>query len=548
MNTAYYFDHVITLTLLSDDKKVPTIKIPESSGISIMPQYKPGIEFSVAYLPGLLCHQCTVKITNLSPTVDIMLYNRMEIVAGYRYYDTVASEKFKLPIFTKYRVSPNPDGITVIQGLLLGEVRDLFSPGSYGIKNVPTEMKVKDFINQYLLGAAGVEVEDGAPKNITVPTFSVINKLPDTINESMITPGRSSSFKTRWEMVTHVEQVLASHVASEKMGGHQLVFEIYNDYVHIGLQEGEATQPQVTEKTVKLQYVTTIEFNGALLDITCPYIPGLVPGRLVKVNPKYYAGPDIPEVLTPQTFEVDTVPTLSALEKKEGFQLFRILTMKLSFSTEEENTMVLTCLPWSLLAENPSLQNEAAIEYEKLRPSIKETPLLSYLANVNKEWYPVLQYSLKGTYVGKDVQCKLGDTYIRGIRQIYQNEALYKWLQDYDGKSVGSIASDGSLVFQYGKHLYVSTDCLWVIAMKMTYDNSQQNKEMYYVNPGHPLSLRPFKYATYPEISGSVEDKITALTPDKELFKAVGDILKDKKKYIEAVDMYNMYILLGGTL
>lgn len=84
--------------------------------------------------------------------------------------------------------------------------------------------------------------------------------------------------------------------------------------------------------------------------------------------------------------------------------------------------------------------------------------------------------------------------------------------------------------------------------MKMTYDNSQQNKEMYYVNPSHPLSLRPFKYATYPEISGSVEDKITALTPDKELFKAVGDILKDKKKYIEAVDMYNMYILLGGTL
>lgn len=544
----YYFDHVISLTLLSGSNQAVPVTIPTQPLFTPSSQYKPGIEFNMSYIPGMLCHACTVKVTNLSPTIDIKLYDRMIITAGYRYYDNVAAEEYELPIFTKYRTSPNPDGVTVIQGLLLGKVKDLFSPDSYSIKNVPEEMKVKDFINVYLLGASGVEVENGVPKSLGSSVFYVINRLPSSINESMIAPGKSSGFTTKWEIVTHVEQTLAACVSSEKMGNKHLIFTVYNGNIEIGLQEGEATEPLVSEKTIKLNYVTTIEFNGAMLDITCPYVPGLVPGRLIKVNPKYYAGPDIPEVLTPQSFEVDVRPTLSAIEKKKGFQLFRILTMKLSFSTEEENSMTMSCLPWSLLPEDPGVQASSSVEYENLVKDVKETSLITYAKPSSTEWHGVLQYALKGSYIGKESKCKLGDTYIKGIRSIYKNKTLYLLLKDFDGKSVGSIDKDGNLVFQQGRNIFVSTDYLWVLAMKMTYDKAQQRPDMYYTDPNHPLSLHPFKYAIFPEIQGDVESIIAAIAPDKELFKLTADVLKGQNKYTEAIVLYNMYILLGGAL
>ena len=143
--------------------------------------------------------------------------------------------------------------------------------------------------------------------------------------------------------------------------------------------------------------------------------------------------------------------------------------------------------------------------------------------------------------------------------QLSDDEVLWKSKSQYNKECVIDIRDNGTLIMGKSNSLSIGIRVgranAWPIILKATYQRYTATKDAQYrVDMNDPDTLPANVTAVIPALPKGNEDAIAALTPDKDLFKAMADYyiqhMTSAKPWAKesAVRMYNMYLLLGGTL
>lgn len=307
---------------------------------------KPDITFGIKLLPGQNCYGATLKIRNLNlGTIDIRSWDKMIVTAGYR---NGAKATFTCPIFTSYIESPNPDGVTVFEGLTVGSAENELTDHLVTLHFLQEEMTLKKLIEGVSQGIMDdIQVANSVDDKImnriitmekrTVYAqngMAVLNWLRDTVNSfvNTITEGESTTFM--------------------QLAGHTLSVMIIN---------GPSKQVQLLKNIINLDSVCGASFSGTALTVTAPWNPALNPGDLFFMPPEFINGSMLPNVL-------------SLKDYRNMDNLYRAITVNVDFATvAESNQMTILAVPAQWAGELP----------DELATNIGDT---EYAAAI-EEWY-----------------------------------------------------------------------------------------------------------------------------------------------------------------
>lgn len=299
---------------------------------------KPDVTFSIKLLPGQNCYGATLKIRNLNlGTIDIRSWDKMIITAGYR---NGAKATFTCPIFSSYIESPNPDGVTVFEGLTVGSAENNFTDHLVTLHFLQEEMTLKDLIEGVAQGimddiqVANLVDDKIMSRTITMEKrtvyaqngIAVLNWLRDTVNSFVdtITKGESTVFI--------------------QLAGHTLSVMIIN---------GPSRQVEMLKNIINLDSVKGASFSGTALTVTAPWNPALNPGDLFFMPPEFINGSMLPNVL-------------SLKDYRNINNLYRAITINVDFATvEEANQMTILAVPAQWAGELPDelATNIGNVEY-----------------------------------------------------------------------------------------------------------------------------------------------------------------------------------------
>ena len=549
-----------TLNLDKDPSTVISIDIRKSG-------LKQDIELEVSELPGMGCHDCTLRIRNFMYMPSLREYAYMEITAGYGYGDYTSKSKtvtFSIAIFTAYQETPNPDGVTVFQGLTVGQIVGLLTSHRVTL-NTYEDISIKDFITKAAMGASGVS-DDGTTTSPSskddAGVLHVNNYLPDELNNIMIKKGQKIDSPNGLSFLSGVYKTLYPLLQSM---GYTYVQQVYNGTLSVGVLE-VGVKLKSSDRVTDIKYVYNASFIAYMLDIAAPWDPECQPGSLVRISPNYFVGQQAPNSLGNLMTPAQPAGQLSPEEIKSGTGIYRILTMKVKFATcRDTNRMELRLIPVSYLEEDP-MQELAKNTYEKFKQMVKDeqdsspTSIIvgkvKDIEDVKKVW----EGKLKGNYSYETMNMDYGITFSDLAKQKYGTTEYYKKLRsEYSGQYVVDIDSSGNLIFGKYSSLIngiVAYKCTaWPIIVKATYAKYKEGNESYHVDINDPDTLPEGTTVDIPVLPDNPDDAIAELAKDKELFKAMGDyyianIKGGRKPWAvgTAKEMYNMYLLLGGTL
>lgn len=297
-----------------DYKEKLTIECPDSG-------MKPDMTFSVSLLPNQNCYKAVLRIRNLNiRNADIRLWDSMEITAGYR---TGPKAKFICPIFASYIESPNPDGITVFEGITVGRVESMLNDRAIEINFVQESITLDDLIR----GAADCIMEG----------MAVDSAIPADLSSKVITVSKQKVYAENGLAVLNWLQVTVAKAVEELSHGQcSVLVQLDNQdkpSLSIIVLNGENVVPVSTENIIDLRMVSGATFNGTALTVEAPWNPGLHPGELFYMSPQFIQGSHLPNVLDEVSY-------------KNVDNLYRTLTMSISFgTTDNTNKMTILAVP-----------------------------------------------------------------------------------------------------------------------------------------------------------------------------------------------------------
>lgn len=287
------------------------IECPESS-------LKPDMTFSVNLLPGQNCYKAVLKIRNLNiKNADIRLWDKMEIVAGYR---NGSKALFSCPIFSSYIESPNPDGVTVFEGITVGAMESTMFDTRIEIRFNQSEIPLGNLIIQTAKGIMdGIKVASSIPKEWE---SLVIHMSPQVV------------YAENGLAVLNWLQSTVSTIISEHTHGKSSVHvQLLDGTLGISVINGPNKISIPTDSTVQLNMVSGATFNGTALTVEAPWNPELKPGGLFYMPPQFIQGSRLPNVLDKSLFTNED-------------NLYRVLTMSIVFGTvDNNNKMVILAVP-----------------------------------------------------------------------------------------------------------------------------------------------------------------------------------------------------------
>ncbi len=384
-------------------ESVLTIKTPDHGK-------KPAMSLEVNLLPGQNCYAAVLRITNLNiDNVEIRTWERMRIIAGYRdgHKDTL-----DCPIFTSYIESPNPDGVTVFEGLTVGAVDNILLDKYTIVNFIQREMKITDFID---------DVAKGIASNIKVNI--ALGKYKDKIIEveQQKVYSQNGAATLNW-----LQNFISAYVKQVSNGTDDVFIQFHDGILDIILLSGEKQIPaEAANNAVNLDSITGASFSGPSLTVLAPWNPALLPGGLFYMPPNFYSGSNLPNALP-----------LSVYRTPEN--LYRAITVSVSFSTTENlNKMTILALPALAHAQdNTNMKGlqMTADEYAKLERNIIDTPEdIITVGTVTKDMIPLLD--------DPSVVTKTGVAFIDNHSNILQlwNDWLPLTQAEYMGKSLEEI-------------------------------------------------------------------------------------------------------------
>lgn len=340
---------------------------------------KPAVSLSFRLLPNKICYQMTVKIQNFSlrGSINIRTFNVISVDVGYRDGGTI---NLAGPIFSAYQESPNPDGVTVFEGVVVGDVGiGLFANQNYRLEFWADEISIQDLCARIADGLQlrldTTSVDDSImqetlkfPRHITARAqngYAVVTWLNNVLH--------SYSLGRDWEMMLN-QTNRGTGFSLQKRGNtsfteyspHAINVIVHNGTLKV-IQHGITVNnvpvtPQNIdsspegENLVFLDCVKSASFSAQALTVQSLYNPNIIAGTLFYMDPVYFTGGiGLPNQLTEKSYNPDG-------------GLYRAITVSVEFDTNgSTNNMQILAVPnssygnddnmgWSL--PTPELEDE----------------------------------------------------------------------------------------------------------------------------------------------------------------------------------------------
>lgn len=279
----YLYDRIIDIDLVKKNGRKISIKC-KSEGI------KPDISFSIVLLPKEKCFQAAVSIRNLN-LPDIRDYVKMGIKAGYRGVSLTepgSTISFDMPIFSSYHETPNPDGITTFNGLVVGDITGFISDNPVDIK-VNSSVPLDELITEVVKVASHGQLKP-------------YNWLDKSLKYTPPAGGFTNQFDTGYGALMWLQTVVFEY---GKYILHSPTFlTIWNNKVNVFTLDKNKMDEKLLGKynIVNLNAVTNASFTGPALSVVAPWDPRVIPGSIIKMKPSYYKGLYLPNILPESDF------------------------------------------------------------------------------------------------------------------------------------------------------------------------------------------------------------------------------------------------------
>ncbi len=391
-----------------------TYEVPETVISFSTPDHgvKPNISLDVNLIPGQNCYAAVLRITNfnLNP-IEIRTWNRMRITAGYLNGNKIILD---CPIFTSYIETPNPDGVTVFEGVTIGAVENVMVDKYTIIEFIQESMSLPELIKSISRGIAG-----NLKLNVALGQYEKADKYTINITKQKVYAQNGAA------VLNWLQNTLSDYIRNASNQQDDVFVQLHDGILDVILLSGETLIKDI-DSAIDLDMITSASFSGPSLNIIAPWNPQLIPGKLFYMPPYYFNGHELPNSMPTDTFH-----TLK--------NLYRVITMSISFSTSENiNKMTVLALP----AYNAE---------EKQQRPIKEMTADTY-AKMEAETYRIENRIQVGEIKtgdllplpeDPDVQTKTGVAFIDNNSNILQKWTRWVYVDkaDYTGTCTAELVS-----------------------------------------------------------------------------------------------------------
>lgn len=362
----YLYDRIINLTLYhaDDDRKNIKIICPPSG-------MKPDITLSISEIPGNACFQAVVQIRNLI-LGDVRNYKSMSIEAGY--YGAQGSQMnkitFNMDIFSGYNESPNPDGITTFNGLVVGQITGFLIDRPVHIQ-ITEDSTYKELVEKVVAGASQNKM---TPVNYM--DLDVKYELSRKANGEVIP--EYADLDNGYAAIMWLQNKLFN--LGKQLLGYPIFLIIWNDLAYVIPLDYSSVDKDMFGKfpITNLDAVTKASFAGPALSVIAPWVPQVLPGSLIRMKPNYYTGERLPNIIPREDFS-------------NTENLYYVIKNDIKFATvSNTNQMQIMAIPVQYIVEGNDL-----LTYKTPRISATEMESLKdqYLKkheDILKDWETVL--------------------------------------------------------------------------------------------------------------------------------------------------------------
>ena len=281
----YLYDRIINLTLYHADDNRKNIKIVcPPSGM------KPDITLSISEIPGNACFQAVVQIRNLI-LGDVRNYKTMSIEAGY--YGAQGSQMnkitFNMDIFSGYNESPNPDGITTFNGLVVGQITGFLIDRPVYIE-INKDVPYQELIEKVVAGASNklMKVQNYMSLDIQYVLARDAKNKPIPVSQEC---------NNGYAAIMWLQNKL--YELGKKVLGYPIFLIIWNDLAYVIPLDFSAADKDMYSKfpITNLDAITKASFAGPALSVIAPWVPQVLPGSLIRMKPNYYTGERLPNII-----------------------------------------------------------------------------------------------------------------------------------------------------------------------------------------------------------------------------------------------------------
>lgn len=292
---------------------------------------KPDMSFTVSLLPGQNCYNAVLKVRNLNlASTNIRSWSRMVVEAGYR---TGPKARYTCPIFASYIEEPNPDGITVFEGITVGTADGILNNRYTEIRFLQEKIPLIELVEH---------IAKGISPNITVECAISDDIMKQEINVKKQTVYAQNGVAILSWLQTTISQFIQNISTQQGKTPISAFVQLNGNELLIIALNGPNKVPVRKESIINLDMITGATFNGTALTVVAPWNPGLQPGGLFYMPPEFINGSKLPNVLPIEDYRNED-------------NLYRALTMSVSFaSVENVNKMEILAVPAQYAGELPT--------------------------------------------------------------------------------------------------------------------------------------------------------------------------------------------------
>lgn len=373
---------------------------------------KPNIKVQWKRVPAHFCYDCTIEIANLYLPINAIWAERLWLTMGYR----SKTIDIACTVFASYQSSPGPDGITTFRCITASADLALFAEQPYSLTVLHSSTK-KFTLRDVLLelqtqlkkfdSRAEVITEPKGPSETSTSITTVTRTYDSEDDEDgdyneVITQEEVQSvkeirgsniwlaktfapnnFETQsyqgvYALVNAIQTQFNASLKDDKVSvqalifDHKIIFSFLEEGQGIIVREskGEASELSGSEIIPVLDIVSSASWNAGTLTVTAPWNPDIIPGSLFLIDPAYYTGGD-------------ALPNSVARAglQKDAYDIYYVITQEVTFSTHEDNQMVLMAVP---MKNSPKqLATTSTDDTIKLNSKIPETIIDEYYAKAN---------------------------------------------------------------------------------------------------------------------------------------------------------------------
>jgi hypothetical protein len=252
-NSIDLWDKVIDVTLITADGEMDFITTPAPGD---GPGRKPTIRLKGKLIPQNTLLQVELRVTNLYLARPLSDYKTVKVQAGYRKTLQVG---FTGSILVAFQELPGPDGVTCFQ-LLLGDM-DVWTGTTFN-GEVAAGTMLFDTCKQIADGL-GLTLQYNISPDVPIPEDVQFNGLLK-------------------DLIPHIEQLFESYDDQGSFTGVRIC--PYNNLLLVYYGNLGMIQTQF----IRLDYITLAKHTSAGYEIQAPWVPGLAPGNIITIDPKYF--------------------------------------------------------------------------------------------------------------------------------------------------------------------------------------------------------------------------------------------------------------------